>query len=332
MKCLYCGREQSTTGRHCMYCGKTLNRSSERHTGGTDKEKCNKPYYKHKVTILIVVIVTFLVLVALFVLLIHIWTPATCTEPSICKICHKIKGVALGHDWAEATFAQPRTCLRCGTQMGDPLIPSNESPVSMHYYEEMYYDQTYVLNYTLRFSLDNLGRIKSVRNYNSNNELVASVEQDFDTDGNCTKKYEFGTNTAGLYLDYYNQYWNNGNLVKVEDSHGVYSQQFINDANGNPLVKYFYENDSLYMEDNFTYDELGRVSNIYRNNYGNWTTNIEYSYEGLDRKPTHIKWGEDEDLWYEYKYDNANRLVQEKETCYSGGELSSVMTKTYKYN
>ena len=52
---------------------------------------------------------------------IHVWTPATCTEPETCKICGKTRGEALGHQWEEATYASPKTCRICGVTEDAPL-------------------------------------------------------------------------------------------------------------------------------------------------------------------------------------------------------------------
>ena len=51
----------------------------------------------------------------------HEWTPATCTEPAICKICKETKGDPLGHDWIAATCTEPTTCSRCKETKGTAL-------------------------------------------------------------------------------------------------------------------------------------------------------------------------------------------------------------------
>ena len=48
----------------------------------------------------------------------HQWIPATCTEPSICRICGATTGWELGHKWAKATCTEPETCKRCGATQG----------------------------------------------------------------------------------------------------------------------------------------------------------------------------------------------------------------------
>ena len=282
--------------------------------------------HKSKVWIPLVSLFAFAVL-ALFT--IHVWEPATCTEPAICKICHKTKGAATGHDWIEASLHQPKTCRQCGTQEGCSLEMS--IPVSMHYYEEMYYEQTYILDYTLQFEIDTNGRVVNVSSYNSSGDLVTSVDQAYDIDGNCIKEYSLATNIEGLYLGYYNQEWEAGRLIRAERFDGTYSYENIYDENGKLSIRYFYENERRYMEDIYTYDALGRIAIISRTNYGNWSFNIEYSYEGDNENPYYKKWGDSDYYTYEYEYDDEGRLISEKETYYSGDRVSSITTKTYEY-
>ena len=52
---------------------------------------------------------------------VHLWTPATCTEPETCSICRKVRGPALGHDFSEATCTEPSACTRCGLKQGEAL-------------------------------------------------------------------------------------------------------------------------------------------------------------------------------------------------------------------
>ena len=209
--------------------------------------------------------------------------------------------------------------------------PNNDFPTSMHYYEENYYDHAYILDYTLRFAFDSDGRIATVSNYNSSGDMVAVVNQEYDADGNCTKTYDLATSKNELLLEWYHQDWEDGRLVRTERSDGMYSQEYIYDENGKLSVTYFYENELLYMEDVYTYDALGRINNIVRTNYGKWSFIIEYSYEENSEKPNSIKWGESGYYLYEYEYDDADRLICEKETYYSGDKLSSITTKTYEY-
>ncbi len=52
---------------------------------------------------------------------VHIWAPATCTEPETCRICGETRGAPLGHDASEATCVNPSICSRCHTVLGAPL-------------------------------------------------------------------------------------------------------------------------------------------------------------------------------------------------------------------
>lgn len=51
----------------------------------------------------------------------HNWTNATCDTPSICTICNKAQGVALGHNWINASCTSPKTCYTCGYKDGEAL-------------------------------------------------------------------------------------------------------------------------------------------------------------------------------------------------------------------
>ena len=97
--------------------------------------------------IIAVVIAAFIALLALGFFTIHVYEPATCTSPKICKICGRSSGEALGHrhgdvatctttqvctrcgatlkdalghNWTDATYDAPKTCRRCGSTAGDP--------------------------------------------------------------------------------------------------------------------------------------------------------------------------------------------------------------------
>ncbi len=211
---------------------------------------------------------------------------------------------------------------------------NNTEPITMHYYEEMYYDQTYVLDYTLYFTHDEKGRIETVRNFDSNQNLTGTVEQSYDEEGNCTRQYTLGMNIEGLYLDYQDQVWENGAVVKT--LYGAYTRTYENDGEGRPLKCYFYENGNCYMLDESSYDSEGRTSEVYRENYaGGWTVTMTYYYEGLSDKPSYVVWNHDDGSYgqyeYKYTYDSWQRLIQSIEYYYYDGELSSKIEKTYEY-
>lgn len=52
----------------------------------------------------------------------HTWAEATCTEPKTCSVCGETEGEALGHDWIDATHETPKTCARCGETEGELLL------------------------------------------------------------------------------------------------------------------------------------------------------------------------------------------------------------------
>ena len=78
---------------------------------------------KMKHSVLIRVSVVFIIFLLLIVgyFTIHVWTEATCVDSSMCKICGKEAGEALGHDWQSANCITPQTCLVCGETAGDAL-------------------------------------------------------------------------------------------------------------------------------------------------------------------------------------------------------------------
>ena len=104
--------------------------AEERTVGVWDKPEVQKPESapapknpKKKGWLAVVAAVVAVVAVLLFaaLFLIHVWEPATCTEPQICKLCGKTGGSALGHDWTEATCTEPQTCKRCRETSGSAL-------------------------------------------------------------------------------------------------------------------------------------------------------------------------------------------------------------------
>lgn len=71
-----------------------------------------------KKKILIALAAVAVVLVCLFCF-VHIWRPATCTEPRKCSICGAERGEPLGHDFTQPTCTQASVCTVCGAE-GDP--------------------------------------------------------------------------------------------------------------------------------------------------------------------------------------------------------------------
>lgn len=235
-------------------------------------------------------------------------------------------------------------CLNCGRtgntgnycgSCENPAPWMSKQPVGMHYYEEMHFEQTYVLDYYLHFDHDASGRITTVKQYDSAKNFVASVDQRYDDAGHCIKRYSLGTSTTGLSLSYDHQFWENGYLVGRESSTGMSSQEYNNNEKGNPLTVFFYDmNGNHYMTDTYSYDKQDRIQKIHRECLGYWELDIEYMYEGDSTKPYRIKWGDgsdSEDHQYTYEYDNEGNLISETETCYYNNEVSIINTKTYEY-
>ena len=49
----------------------------------------------------------------------HTWEDANCTDPKTCSVCGETEGAALGHLWVDATYFSPRRCMRCELTEGD---------------------------------------------------------------------------------------------------------------------------------------------------------------------------------------------------------------------
>jgi len=63
-----------------------------------------------------IVIILCLLFIGLFVyFFIHDYSPATCTEPKICAICHKTSGEPLGHEFTTGSCTEDVICNRCKT-------------------------------------------------------------------------------------------------------------------------------------------------------------------------------------------------------------------------
>lgn len=77
-------------------------------------QSTNQKSRKSPIAFIMLCVGMIAVLLAVFYFFIHFWTPATCTEPSNCKICGKIGEAATGHNWKAATCTEPSTCKICG--------------------------------------------------------------------------------------------------------------------------------------------------------------------------------------------------------------------------
>lgn len=125
MFCPKCGKELPDTEKFCCNCGLQLKKSENRKR---DSAEIKKPIAKLAKQFVITALVflggfiCFSILIYFNVFhILHDWQEATCTEPSICSKCGKIRGEALGHMWEEATCTQPKTCRVCGETEGKAL-------------------------------------------------------------------------------------------------------------------------------------------------------------------------------------------------------------------
>ena len=99
-----CGQQNSGTCQFCSACGARLGQ----------KKKTGK-------TAIFAAVIAVVVLLAVGFFTVHIWTEASCTEPSVCRICGKERTAALGHKWRKATCFEPETCETCGATRGTTL-------------------------------------------------------------------------------------------------------------------------------------------------------------------------------------------------------------------
>ena len=81
--------------------------------------------FKIRPIIILALVVVIIAVVSFFT--IHIWTPATCTEPAKCKICGKTTGSPLGHKWPEPSHSKLLHCSVCGAANGViTLLPNSD--------------------------------------------------------------------------------------------------------------------------------------------------------------------------------------------------------------
>lgn len=90
----------------------------EKTSSTTNKKLSHSFSHKHHIAIIATAVLAILICGYFFI---HIWTEATCTDASVCKICGKENSEALGHVWDKATCTRPSTCSLCGLTTGDAL-------------------------------------------------------------------------------------------------------------------------------------------------------------------------------------------------------------------
>ena len=145
MRCKQCGAENEMWGsaRFCATCGAPLEPEQPSQPVGREQETGfyeppaapvqgfapapgvptpnPEPKKRKKSPIGWIIAAAVAALLAVGFFTVHFWSPATCTEPETCRICHKTRGAALGHDWIDATCTEPKVCAVCGEEQGEAL-------------------------------------------------------------------------------------------------------------------------------------------------------------------------------------------------------------------
>ncbi len=139
--CQSCGTQNGENSRFCVECGKPRpaeNASAQQPAqnwqpaGGADYAQPAAPAWgapppqpaKKKSPWWLWLILGLAVLAVAAVVCyftVHIWNPATCTEPETCKICGDTRGMPLGHSTRAATCTEPEICNRCGLTVSPAL-------------------------------------------------------------------------------------------------------------------------------------------------------------------------------------------------------------------
>ena len=82
---------------------------------------------RNKKIVALAALILFLLLAVLGFFTVHIWEPASCTQPESCRICGKTRGETLSHSWIPASCETPETCSVCGETRGEALGHSWQS-------------------------------------------------------------------------------------------------------------------------------------------------------------------------------------------------------------
>ncbi len=135
--CRYCETENEDTYSTCVCCGYEKAVSETSHNSSNNQESrvnvisANNQASAEKRSGLNVAVLLAAIIAALIVcyLTVHIWTPATCTEPETCSICGKERSPAAGHKWVSATCTKPETCSVCGST-GSAVLGHNWIPAT----------------------------------------------------------------------------------------------------------------------------------------------------------------------------------------------------------
>ena len=132
--CPVCGAQNSENNNFCQDCGSAV---PEIRSGGSRDRRANAvreeaPVYAEAAPkrrsswwlwTLIVLVLLLCAGLGLY-LGVHLWQPATCTEPETCRICGRTRGAPLGHNWNEwVTVTEPTATesgLRTRSCRNDP--------------------------------------------------------------------------------------------------------------------------------------------------------------------------------------------------------------------
>lgn len=139
--CPSCGSQNQGNARFCVECGKprpeqpaapqtTPPAGASAPVYGGAPVPPAKPKKKSKWWLwLLLALAVLAAAAAVCYFTVHVWEPATCTEPETCKICGKTQGAPLGHQSSGAADCEnPETCTRCGAvitpALGHDLVPA----------------------------------------------------------------------------------------------------------------------------------------------------------------------------------------------------------------
>lgn len=193
------------------------------------------------------------------------------------------------------------------------------------------------------FSYDNDKLIK-VSLYDDSS-LLDELVLEYDAAGNCILDYGVAFGSNRFYIDPYYKYFDDNNyLIKDERADGMYYTIFENDEDGNPIHILHYEATNgtarFYMQDDSTYDEFNRCVSTHRENFGHWTIDYSYYYNGNNSNPYYMEQvansSDGQEIittTYTYYYDEFNRMVKKvEEEVYPDNQGSWITTTEYTYD
>lgn len=309
--CPECGKQVSDKAKTCPGCGypvkaKRKQKHDKELSNKGELQQINESRSKNNWWILIVVLGVVFVFAMFFGFLFRgageIWKQITTDVSSIDVTVEKSSENKSNSKTGET--AQTKTEeLDVENKEEQENDAEDPVPVSLHFYNEMYTDRTYVLDYTLKFVKDADGKPTKVELY-KDNVRVDYIYQDFDDDGNCTQTFSYLLGSDRLYLTESLQVWGNGMLI------GADGCMF-----------------------HYIYDDLGRPS--HREAFSAEASyDIEYFYNGSEDKPCRAIARYDGGMHtiYEYTYDDKGRLLcQQTDNYKKDGTLFIHRMETYEY-